>query len=497
MTQPSGEPFSRVSSGVSGLDDVLHGGLPEHRIYLIEGDPGTGKTTLAMQFMLRGLRDGGRGLYVTLSETEDELRIMADAHGWDISSLLIFECVPVEANLSPDNQYTFFHPEEIELGETIQTILTRVEEAQPTHLVIDALTELRLLAQDARRYRRQVLALKHYFAKKKTTVFMLDDRTSLTQEKQLHSVVHGVLSLERIPRDYGRNRRRIEITKVRGSSYLDGYHDYQIHRGGLTVYPRLLASQHHTDFTRSMISCNVRNLDDLLGGGLDRGSASLFVGPPGSGKTTLAIKYATAAIDRGEPVSMYTFDEGLGTLFARSEGLGIPISRHMKEGKMELHQVDPAEMSPDEFAWSVRQSVERNGAKFVVIDSLNGYLNAMPEEQFLNLQMHELLTYLNQRGVVTILVLAQQGPLGQHSTAVDLSYLADTIVLLRFFEFQGEIRRAISVIKKRATTHEQSIREFRIGGTGGVEVGDPLTQFHGVLTGIPQFTGDLGHLFGE
>jgi circadian clock protein KaiC len=485
----------RISTGISGLDNILHGGLPKDRIYLVEGDPGTGKTTLAMQFVLSGIRNGGRALYISLSETEQELRAMGDSHGWVLDGLDIFEMIPVEANLSGENQYSFFHPEEIELGETIRTIVDRVSSTDPTHIVIDSLSELRLLALDPRRYRRQVLALKHYFSGKHSTVLFLDDRTSEIAERQLHSIVHGVLSLQRLPRDYGKNRRRIEISKIRGSDYIDGFHDYVIERGGLNIFPRLQASLHHTPFESTMIASGVPNLDRLLGGGLDQGSATLLVGPAGCGKTTLAMKYALAATRRGERAAMYVFDEGLGSLLDRSEGLNLGLQQQIDERRVTVHQVDPAEMAPGEFAWKVRRSVEVDKARVVVIDSLNGYLTGMPQEQFLTLQMHELLTYLNQNGVVTILILAQHGALGQFGSSIDLSYLADTIVLLRFFEARGEIRRAISVIKKRSTSHELTIREMQIGPPEGVRVGDPLTDFRGILTGVPEFTGKVEALF--
>jgi circadian clock protein KaiC len=486
----------QTSTGISGLDDILHGGLPRDRVYLVEGDPGTGKTTLALQFALEGVRSGGRALYVTLSETKGELMAMARSHDWSLEGLEIFELIPVEANLAPESQYTFFHPEEVELGETVNTILEKVSEINPTHLVIDSLAELRLLAQDPRRYRRQVLAFKHYFAGKPTTALLLDDKTSLHNEKQLYSIVHGVLSLERLPREYGKNRRRIEISKIRGADYIDGYHDYAIQRGGISIFPRLEAARHHAPFTRDMLSSDMSNLDGLLGGGLDRGSATLIIGGAGCGKTTLAMMYAAAASRKGERGAMFLFDEGLGTLLARSEGLNIGLKEYLDEGMLSVHQVDPAEMSPGEFAWRVRESVERDGAKFVVIDSLNGYLMAMPQEQFLTLQMHELLTYLNQRGVVTILILAQHGAVGQQgTTAVDLSYLADTIVLLRFFEAHGDLRRAISVMKKRSTGHETTIRELQIGPPEGLRIGDALSQFRGILTGVPEYTGTMGDLF--
>jgi circadian clock protein KaiC len=485
----------RISTGITGLDTVLHGGLPADRIYLVEGDPGTGKTTLAMQFILDGIASGGRSLYITLSETEAELQAMADSHGWSLAGVEMFELIPAEANLDPSAQYTFFHTEEVELGETVKTLLERVEQVQPTHLVIDSLAELRLLAKDGRRYRRQVLALKNYFASKKITVYLLDDRTSEMMERQLHSIVHGVISLQRMPREYGRNRRRLEMSKIRGSDYIDGFHDYIIERGGLAVFPRLQAARHRAAFERGTISCGVENLDSLLGGGLDLGSASLFIGAAGTGKTTLAMKYATAAVQRSDKVAMFAFDEALGTLLARASGLNLPITECMDRGCMTVQQVDPAELSPGEFAWNIRKAVEDDGVRMVIIDSLNGYLNAMPEERFLALQMHEILSYLNQHGVVTILILSQQGVLGQFGSPVDLSYLADTIVLLRFFEAAGEIRRAISVTKKRNTGHERLIREMQIGGPDTIQVGDPLTQFHGVLTGVPRYKGAVDQLF--
>jgi circadian clock protein KaiC len=370
-----------------------------------------------------------------------------------------------------------------------------VSEVNPTHLVIDSLAELRLLALDPRRYRRQVLAFKHYFAGKPTTALLLDDKTSLHTEKQLYSIVHGVLSLERLPREYGKNRRRIEISKIRGADYIDGYHDYVLQRGGLSIFPRLEAARHHAPFSDEMLASGIENLDRLLGGGLNRGSSTLIIGGAGCGKTTLAMTYAAAAARKSERGAMFLFDEGIGTLLARSEGLDLGIRECLDTGCLSVHQIDPAEMSPGEFAWRVRESVEKEGATVIVIDSLNGYLTAMPEEQFLTLQMHELLTYLNQRGVVTILILAQHGAVGQlGTTAIDLSYLADTVVLLRFFEAHGDLRRAISVMKKRSTAHEASIRELQIGPPEGLRIGDPLSQFRGILTGVPEYTGTMGGL---
>jgi circadian clock protein KaiC len=486
----------QTSTGVEGLDTILYGGLPKDRIYLIEGDPGTGKTTIAMQFVLEGIRSGGRALYITLSETKGELISMAKSHGWSLEGLEIFETIPVEANLDPNAQYTFFHTEEVELGETVRTILDKVNEVNPTHLVLDSLAELRLLAQDARRYRRQVLALKHYFAGRETTALLLDDRTSSEKEKQLYSIVHGVITLERMPREYGRNRRRLEISKIRGADYIDGFHDYVIVRGGVSIFPRPKTARKSLNQAAGVISSGVDNLDTLLGGGLDRGGATLILGPAGCGKTTLSMKYASAAASGGECCSIFMFDEGMDSLMARSEGLNLGMKEAVRDGKLFLHQIDPAEMSPGEFAHRVRQSVDKDKAGLVVIDSLNGCLMSMPQEQFLTLQLHELITYLNQRGVVTVIILGQHGPLGTESS-VDVSYLADTIVLLRFFESSGEMRRAISVIKKRSSGHEQSIRELEIRAPEGLRVGEPLRAFRGILTGVPEYTGLSASLFAD
>jgi circadian clock protein KaiC len=484
----------QTSTGVEGLDTILFGGLPKHRIYLVEGDPGTGKTTLAMQFALEGIRSGGRALYVSLSETRGELVAMARSHGWSLHGLEIFETIPVEANLEAESHYTFFHTEEVELGQTVRTILEKVREVNPTHLVIDSLAELRLLAQDARRYRRQVLAFKHYFAGRETTALLLDDRTSPDQEKQLYSIVHGVVTLERMPREYGKNRRRLEVSKIRGADYIDGFHDYVIVRGGISIFPRPKTSREPIEYEVGFVSSGVKNLDRLLGGGLDRGGATLVIGPAGCGKTTLAMKYASAAARQGQTCAMFMFDEGSASLLARSKGLNLGIKEAVDDGTVILHQIDPAEMSPGEFAHRVRESVEKDNARLVVIDSLNGCLMSMPQELFLTLQLHELITYLNHHGVVTVIILGQHGPLGTESS-VDVSYLADTVVLLRFFESSGEIRRAISVIKKRSSGHEQSIRELEIGAPEGLRVGEPLRDFRGILTGVPEYTGLPSRLF--
>src|SRR5579884_1376059 len=486
---PARERTPSASTGIAGLDEVLHGGFARDHVYLVEGDPGTGKTTLALQFLLAGAEQGETGLYVTLSESAAELHAVGVSHGWALDRVHIFELTPSEAQLHPDNQYTFFHPEEIELGQTVQEILRQVEAIGPSRLVIDSLAELRLLAQEPQRYRRQALALKQYFEHKPCTVLLLDDRTSQNMERQLHSVVHGVITLERKTREYGKNRRRLEVTKLRGAPFIEGYHDFNIHTGGLMVFPRLIAAHHMADFQPDAISSNVPELDALLGGGLDRGSSTLLIGPAGAGKTTLATRYASAAVERGERVIFYTFDEGMTSLLARSESLNMPMRRYRAEKKILIEQVDPAELSPGEFAARVRRGVEEEKARVIVIDSLNGYLSAMPEEQFLTLQMHELLSYLSQQGVVTILVLAQHGVVGQMQSPVDLSYLADTILLLRYFEAQGEVRRCLSVAKRRSSSHERTIRELQIGGPAAIRVGAALSEFRGVLTGVPEYMG--------
>ncbi len=463
-------------------------------MYLVEGTPGTGKTTLALQFVLNGIEAGEKALYVTLSETAGELETVARAHGWDLSGLTLFEITPVEASLQPGQEYTIFHSDEVEMAETIKLILARVEEVKAARVVIDSMAELRLLSRDAVRYRRQALALKQHFTKQKVTVLLLDDRTSERADRQMHSLVHGVITLERLSREYGKSRRRLEIVKLRGAEYADGYHDYSITNAGIEVFPRLASAHNHRPFRREMVSSNMKGLDEMLGGGLSRGSATLVLGPAGSGKTTLTIKYAIAAIDRDERVAVYTFDESIASLLTRGDGLGMDLTRRYNEKKITVEQVNPAELSPGDFAHRVRRSVEEGNAQLVVIDSLNGYMTAMPEEEFLSLQMHELLTFLNQHGVVTILILAQQGLLGPMQTSIDLSYLTDNIILLRFFEAAGRVRRAISVVKKRSSKHEQTIREFTIGSPDAVQIGKPLVDFEGVLSGLPRFTGDARSL---
>ncbi|HEX3146211.1 MAG TPA: ATPase domain-containing protein [Pyrinomonadaceae bacterium] len=487
-TVPAKAALPRLPTGIEGLDDILEGGFPAHRIYLIEGEPGTGKTTLALQYLMEGVRRGEAGLYITLSETNNELQAVARSHGWSLDGFEIYEAVPPPDSLKPETQYTIFHPAEIELGETTNAILKQVERIQPQRVVIDSLSEMRLLAREPLRFRRQILALKQYLAGNRGTVLLLDDKVS-GRDLEIHSIVHGVVSLEHLAVEYGAERRRLRVTKLRASKFRGGYHDFTIATGGLRVFPRLVAAEHHPAFARGHISSNIAALDRLLGGGLDRGTSTLLLGPAGSGKSTLASQFASAAAARGERSAAFVFDELRETFIGRAAGVGTNMEKFVKKGVIRIQQVDPAELSPGEFAATVREAVDRDGARVIIIDSLNGYLNAMPEERFLSVQMHELLTYLNQQGVVTILVMAQHGFLGSSMvTPVDVSYLADTVLMLRYFEAHGAIHRALSVVKKRTGHHEPSIRELEIRAEG-LRVGEPLTQFRGVLTGVPVYDG--------
>jgi len=491
-TQHFAEP-ERASTGSVGLDDILGGGFDPDRVYLIEGRPGTGKTTLALQFLLEGVRRGERCLYITLSESERELRGVVARHGWTLEGIDIFELVPPEASLDPDQELTLFHPAEMELSETTKHILDRVLEVNPSRVVFDSLSEMRLLAQSSLRYRRQILALKNFFASRQCTVVLLDDLSSHEGDLQLHSIAHGVIALEQLSLDYGAERRRLRVVKMRGMKFRGGYHDFTIETGGLAIYPRLVAAEHHKAFLGELTSAGSSELDALLGGGIERGTSLLLIGGAGVGKSSIALTYAMAAAARGEEVVIFAFDEGLGTVFARAAGLGLPLQAHVASGRVRMQQIDPAEMSPGEFAHRVRESVEREGVRVIVIDSLNGYMNAMPEERFLVLQMHELLSTLNQLGVITILVLAQHGLMGPMQTPLDISYLSDAVLMLRYFEAEGRVRRAISVVKKRSSAHEDAIREFRLTAAG-VKIGPPLTEFQGVLSGVPNYRGGTGPL---
>ncbi|HEX8371418.1 MAG TPA: ATPase domain-containing protein [Chthoniobacterales bacterium] len=479
----------RSSTGIAGLDEILMGGLPSHRFYLVQGDPGVGKTTLGLQFLLAGDAVGEKGLYITLSETHDELIEVANSHQWDLSPISIFELSAIEQTLAAESQNTLFHPAEVELNQIAQVLMDKVAEVNPVRVIFDSLSELRLLAQNPLRYRRQLLSLKQFFAGRKCTVVVMDDRTSESSDREVQSIAHGVIKLEHNSPKYGDARRRITVVKVRGSVFRGGYHDYVITRGGLVVFPRLSAGARQEDYRSGDSSSGIPSLDNLLCGGLDLGSSTLFMGPPGTGKSTLSAQFASAAAARGERAVIFTFDEKVETYVRRADLVGMRFSEHIAEGRIEASQINPAVLSPGEFANRIVKAVEERQAKVVVIDSLNGYLNSMPEESFLAIQMHELLSYLAQKGVVTILVLAQNGLIGAMQAPVDITYLADSVVILRYFEAMGEVKKAISVIKKRSGQHEKTIREFGIN-SHGLQVGEPLASLHGVLTGVPTFLGD-------
>ena len=481
--------WRRIQTGIAGLDDVLGGGLPQGHLYLVEGDPGTGKTTLALQFLLDGIRRGESVIYVTLSESRKELEEVARSHGWPTDSLSIFEMVPADEDLSPEAQYTVFHPSEVELADTITSILEQVDATKPQRVVFDSLSELRMLARDPLKYRRQILALKRHFAGRNCTVLLLDDRTAEGQQDlQLQSIAHGVIMMQSLERDFGIKRRRVEVRKLRGSAYREGFHDYTIETGGISIYPRLIASEHKPGFERKRVPSGLKGLDDLFNGGIDTGTSTLFIGPAGSGKSTIALSYAVSSAERGEKAVIFTFDEALATLLARAKGLGMELAPLLSNGSLEIQQIDPAEVAPGEFVSRIRRLVDEKHLRLVVLDSMNGFLNAMPHEQFLAMQLHELLSYLGQQGVATILTLAQHGFIGNMQSTVDVSYLADTVLLFRYFEYAGAIRQALSVIKKRSGPHERTIREL-ILSQDGISVGEPLRDFEGVLTGVPSFVG--------
>jgi circadian clock protein KaiC len=481
---------TRCTMGASGLDEVLGGGLPRNRVYLVQGDPGVGKTTLALQFLLEGARLGEAGLYITLSETREELEMVAHSHGWDLDQIQLFELSSVEDKLKGETDTTFFHPSEVELNRTTKALLDEVERVKPMRVVFDSLSEMRMLAETPLRYRRQILHLKQYFAGRKCTVLLLDDRSAGARDLQIESIAHGVLCLHRSAPDYGIARRQLEVQKIRGVKFREGNHDLVIEKGGLTIFPRLVAAEHHASFQREVFSSGIKELDALLGGGLDRGTSSMLLGPPGTGKSTIALQFAIMAAKKNEKVLLFIFDETVGTLLDRAAQLGMEIDSHIETGLIKVQQIDPAEISPGELASKIYKGVSAENTRVVVIDSINGYLNAMPAEKYLNLQLHELLAYLNQQGVITIMVLAQQGLIGNMLTTVDLTYLADTVITLRYFEARGAVRQALAVIKKRSGVHERTIREMKIKKTG-IEVGEPLTNLQGVLTGVPSFLENL------
>ncbi|HZO54509.1 MAG TPA: ATPase domain-containing protein [Bryobacteraceae bacterium] len=487
-------PAVRQTTGIPGLDEVLGGGLPANRLYVVEGDPGSGKTTLALQFLLEGVRLGQQGLYVTLSETLEELDDVANSHGWSLDGINLLELNSVSGRLEQEANYTVYHPADVELGETTSRIRAEVEKLNPERVALDSVSELKILSQTSARYRREILALKQFFSGRNCTVLILDDLTTLQGEQQLQSIAHGVIRMEREGREYGSTRRQIHIVKLRGVRFQDGRHDFVIKTGGVDLYPRLMASGQSVSVQDGAAESGSAELDSLLGGGLDRGSSVLLLGPAGCGKTTLCSQYLRAALERGERVVCYLFEERRETFLFRSDGFGMDFAPYIASGQFELVQVDIGELSPGEFANHVRLMVEKRAARFVVIDSLNGYLNGMPSERFLLIHMHELLSYLGQKGVVTLLTIAQHGMMGSAmETPIDISFLADTVILLRFFESAGVVRQAISVVKKRRGAHERTLREMRIGSTGA-RVGEVLREFQGVLTGVPRFSGDDARL---
>jgi circadian clock protein KaiC len=474
----------RSPSGVPGLDEVLHGGFIPHRFYLVDGNPGAGKTTLALQYLLEGVRRGERCLYVTLSETRDELIAGAASHGWSLDGIEIVELIAKETDLEGDEQVTMFHPSEVELTETTRAVLDTVNRIRPQRMVFDSLSELRLLAQTSLRYRRQILALKQFFVRRECTVLLLDDRTGEGPDAQLQSIAHGVISLEKHSPAYGRTLRQLEVVKFRGSDFSSGYQDLKIVTGGIKVFPRLVAADHGAPFATETVPSGVPNLDTMLGGGIDRGTATLLIGSPGTGKSTVALQYAGASARRGDHAVMFVFEESKAILLARAAGLGMAVREGHGSSEIAFRQLDPTEVSPGEFSTLVRTAVERDRARVVVIDSLNGYLNAMPEDRYLNAQLHELLSYLNNHGVATFMVAAQSGLIGPTGSSVEASYLADCVIALRMYEHGGAVKKAISVIKKRSGRHEAAIREISFDDRG-VHVGPPLTMLRGVFTGVP------------
>ena len=484
----------KAKTGIWGLDDVLAGGLSRGHVFLLEGEPGTGKTTAALEFLLEGARAGERSLYITLSETEAELRHGAASHGWTLDeSIVIFELAPAESLLDPDQQQSLLYSSDLELGEATKRIFEAIERVKPSRVVLDSLSEIRLLAQSSLRYRRQILAIKHYFARHGSTVILLDDLTAEMGDKTVHSVAHGVLRLEELAPAYGAERRRLRVLKYRGQQFRGGYHDFTITTGGINVFPRLVAAEHHTSFERRVLSTGLPAFDALLGGGLDSGSSTLILGPAGTGKSLIALTYAMAAVKRGERAALFLFDEELGLLFHRMAGIGIDLAAAQRGGTLTIEQIDAAELSPGEFAHRVRTTVDSRNIRTVVIDSLNGYQASMPEENSLILHMHELLQYLNRQGATTLMTVAQHGLVGNMKAPVDVTYLADTVILLRYFEARGRVRRAISVIKKRSGFHETTIREFEIGNRG-LAMGEPLDDFQGVLRGVPTYAGGESRL---
>jgi circadian clock protein KaiC len=478
----------RTPTGIVGIDNILCGGFPRGQMFLIDGSPGVGKTTLALQYLMEGVRRGERVLYVTLSETKAELENVAASHGWTLEGIDVVELAQVESHFTITSQNTLFQPAEVELTSLSKLLVSEFDRVSPTRMVLDSLSEVRLMAQNPLRYRRQILAFKTHFVKRDCTVLLLDDRSALGQDVQVQSIVHGVVTLETVPLKFGINRRFLSVPKMRGSAFREGHHDYVIKEGGLTVFPRLVAAEQAGTFRKESFKSGNERLDLLVGGGLDAGTGTLFMGPAGSGKSTVASMYAAHAAGQGKRVLYFAFDEVPAILINRAREIGLDFDGAMKSGMLEIRQIDPAEVAPGELANEIRQAIDRDHTRVVVLDSLNGYVNAMPQEEFLHLHLHELLTYLNQQGVLTIMILAQHGLVGAMGAPVDVSYLADTVLLTRYFEARGAMKKAVSVVKKRSGAHENTIREVSMSAKG-IAIGEPLVQFEGVMTGVPRFLG--------
>jgi circadian clock protein KaiC len=478
----------RARLGIAGLDEILGGGLPTNHLYLLDGEPGTGKTTLGLQFLIEGVKNGERGLYVTLSESRAELDAVAGSHGWNLDGIDIFE-LSKESARDMQESYTIFHPAEVELQHTVDQVLKAVEEHNPARIVFDSLSEMRLLAREPLRFRRQILALKQFFNGRDCTVLLLDDKTAPEGDLQLHSLAHGVIVLEHVALEYGSERRRLQVTKVRGIKFRGGFHDFRIKRGGIEVYPRVLQDEPRVDVSHDRLLSRSRALDSLLGGGITCGTSTLITGAAGTGKSVLCTQFARAELERGKKVLFYLFDERMSTFRQRAEALDMGVEDARESGQLRMVQVEPTELSPGEFASQVVRAVENDNVTLVIIDSINGYMQSMPEERLLPIQIHELLSFLSNNGVMCIMTLVQHGIFGNPvDESAEVSYLADTVILLRYFEVNGSVRQAISVVKKRSGDHERTIRECRVQ-KGGLFVGEPLRDFQGVLTGVPSYTG--------